>query len=109
MRRVVVHTVSKPEKRYQQNGIEGLMKDESGGNKPSKISKALHEQIAKRLNSPTDAFRSFKELQQWIHDHYIPGINYHTVNKYVKRHFGAKLKEARKRHIRKNAALAEGF
>jgi hypothetical protein len=103
------YSVQTRKKRYQQNAIEGLMKDESGGNKPSKISKALREQIAKRLNRPTDAFRSFKELQQWIHDHYIPGMNYHTVNKYVKRHFRAKLKEARKSHIRKNAALVEGF
>jgi CBS domain containing-hemolysin-like protein len=29
-------------------------------------------------------------------------INYHTVNKYVKRKFGAKLKVARKSHVNKS-------
>lgn len=37
------------------------------------------------------------------------GINYHTVNKYVKRHFGAKLKVSRKSHIKKDLNAVESF
>jgi transposase len=96
-------------KLYGSGGIKGLMKDESGGKKPSKISEAIHQRIEKRLSNPKDAFRSFKELQQWIHDNYLPGINYHTVNKYVKRNFGAKLKVARKSHVKKDEVLVEDF
>lgn len=96
-------------KLYRNSGINGLMKDESGGKKPSKIDHSLHQLIQKRLSNPKDAFRSFKELQQWIHDNYLPGINYHTVNKYVKRNFGAKLKVARKSHVKKDEVLVEDF
>lgn len=96
-------------KLYDSKGIQGLTTDESGGNKPAKINKALHQRIEKRLNSSKDAFRSFKELQQWIQENYIPGINYHTVNKYVKRNFGAKLKVARKSHVKKDEVLVEDF
>ena len=79
------------------------------GNRPSVVSGELHEQIKLRLYNPKEAFRSYKELQQWIDAHFIKGINYFTVNSYVKRHFGAKLKVARKSHINKVEEDSIGF
>jgi hypothetical protein len=37
------------------------------------------------------------------------GINYQTLNSYVKRHFGAKIKVARKSHINKNELAVDTF
>jgi transposase len=95
---------------YFEKGIDGLLFDGRVGFKPSKINDEIHQAIEKRLTSPKDAFTSYVDLISWIVANYIPeGINYHTVNKYVKRHFGAKLKVARKSHIKKDSNAVETF
>ena len=97
------NTAQKWRKSYFENGIDGLLSDGRVGFKPSKINSEIHQAIEKRLTSPKDAFTSYVDLINWIIENYIPeGINYHTVNKYVKRHFGAKLKVSRKSYIKKD-------
>ncbi|QZK98185.1 hypothetical protein [Flavobacterium psychrophilum] len=97
-------------KTYSEKGIDGLLFDGRVGFKPSKINSEIHLAIEKRLTSPKDAFTSYVDLINWIVENNIPeGINYHTVNKYVKRHFGAKLKVSRKSHIKKDPNAVESF
>lgn len=104
------NTAQKWRKSYFENGIDGLLSDGRVGFKPSKINKDIHQAIQERLTSPTDAFTSYVDLISWIVENYIPdGINYHTVNKYVKRHFGAKLKVSRKSHIKKDPNAVAAF
>ena len=95
---------------YFKSGIDGLLAYGKIGFKPSIISDELHKAIEKRLNSPKDAFTSYVDLVQWITDNYIiDGINYQTVNSYVKRNFKAKLKVARKSHIKKDENAVEAI
>jgi transposase len=95
---------------YFKNGIDGLLAYGRIGFKPSIISPELHKALETRLNSPKDAFTSYVDLIHWIKDNYIPsGINYQTINSYVKRHFKAKLKVARKSHIKKDEKAVESF
>jgi transposase len=94
---------------YKKGGLSALLKFERGGFKPSVITPKVHRAIEKRLKSPTDAFHGFDQLRRWIDENYVPAINYHTVNKYVKRHFGAKLKVARKSHILKDEQAVRKF
>ena|SRR5271167_3823532 len=96
-------------KAYQSYGIEGLLRYERGGNKPSIISTAAHKSIEKRLNNPQGALRSYTELQEWVSRELVPGIKYTTLNEYVKRHFGVKLKVARKSHIQKDEQAGAAF
>lgn len=97
-------------KTYFEKGIDGLLFDGRVGFKRSIINSETHQAIEQRLTSPKDAFTSYVDLINWIVENYIPqGINYHTVNKYVKRHFGAKLKVARKSHIKKDPNAVETF
>jgi transposase len=104
------NTAQKWRKSYFENGIEGLLFDGRVGFKPSKINSEVHQAIEKRLHSPHEAFTSYVDLVNWIIANYIPGrINYYTVNKYVKRHFGAKLKVSRKSHIQKDPNAAATF
>jgi len=104
------NTAQKWRKSYFEKGIDGLLSDGRVGFKPSKINKDIHQAIQERLTSPADAFTSYVDLISWIVENYIPdGINYHTVNKYVKRHFGAKLKVSRKSHIKKDPNAVEAF
>ena len=94
---------------YRKGGCKALLKFERGGFKPSLISPSIHRAIEKRLKNPIEAFTGFKELQQWVDERYIAGINYQTINQYVKRHFGAKLKVARKSHIQKDEEAVKEF
>ncbi|WP_281635261.1 helix-turn-helix domain-containing protein [Flavobacterium marginilacus] len=104
------NTAQKWRTAYSKNGIEGLLRDGRIGFKPSLISADLHQAIEKRLHSPKDAFTSYTDLIQWITDNYMSeGINYQTLNSYVKRHFGAKIKVARKSHVNKNQDASDSF
>jgi transposase len=94
---------------YLKGGLEGLLAFAGGGKKKSLISSTAHNAIEQKLTNPKEAFTSFVQLQDWISEEFVPGINYHTVNKYVKRHFGAKLKVARKSHILKDEQAVEAF
>ena len=96
-------------KAYQSGGVEGMLRYERGGNKPSLIDEKAHKSIEKRLNNPQGAFRSYTELQQWISEQFVPGIKYTTVNEYAKRHFGTKLKIARRSHIQKDEQAGAAF
>lgn len=104
------NTAQKWRTSYSKNGLEGLLFDGRIGFKPSLISADLHQAIEKRLHSPKDAFTSYVDLIQWITDNYMSqGINYQTINSYVKRNFGAKIKVARKSHVNKNEPAVDAF
>ena len=96
-------------KKYQSGGIKTLLSDGRIGFKPSIISKKAHEQIRIKLHNPEGAFTSFKDLQQWVDANFAKGINYNSLRHYVKRHFGAKLKVARKSHVKKDKEAVQLF
>ena len=72
---------------YVKGGLGKLLEFNKGGNKPSLINAAAHRAIEKKLNNRNKVFRTYEELRCWIDERFVPGINYHTVNKYVKRKF----------------------
>jgi transposase len=107
--KVSATSVQEWKKRYEAGGLTALLLDERGGNRPSKIDAATDEALARKLSDAKDAPRSFTELQQWVEEHHLPGINYHTLNKYVKRKYGAKIKVVRKTHVQKDEEAVEQF
>jgi len=96
-------------KKYQTGGIKALLKDGRIGFKPSVVSDEAHEQLRIKLHNPIGAFTSFKEIQHWVDSNFIKGINYNSLRHYVKRHFGAKLKVARKSHVKKDKEAGQTF
>ena len=94
---------------YIAGGIAALVKDGRIGFKPSVISKQAHQKIKVKLHNPIGAFTSYKDLQIWVETALVKRINYNTLRHYVKRHFGAKLKVARKSHIKKDKESGEAF
>ena len=94
---------------YEQHGIEKLLEDKRGGNRATVIDAKTDKAIVARLSDVRNAPRSYKELQHWVNDNYIKGINYHTLLKHVKRKYGAKLKVARKSHVQKDEQAVEAF
>ncbi|MBD0295233.1 MAG: helix-turn-helix domain-containing protein [Flavisolibacter sp.] len=94
---------------YESGGLDSLLQDSGTGNNPSVIDAKTHEALRAKLTTPTEAPRSYKELQDWLSEHHISGINYQTLRGYVQRHFGTKLKVVRKSPIRKDKEAVEGF
>jgi transposase len=61
------------------------------------------------LHTAKEGFRSFIEIQQWLQTECGVAMQYHAVNKYVKRKFGARLKVSRKSHVQKSPAAEAVF
>ena len=101
--------IQKWRKKYLAGGIKSLLQDGRIGFKPSIITKETHEQIRVKLHNPVGAFTSFKDLQHWVDTNFIKGVNYNSLRHYVKKHFGAKLKVARKSHVKKDKDAGELF
>jgi transposase len=89
---------------YLQGGIEALLQENRGGHKKAAITDKVHQTLSKRLNNPKEGFRSFIEIQQWLKQEFGIEMQYHAVNKYVKRKFGGRLKVSRKSHVGKSPA-----
>lgn len=96
-------------KRYELGGIEQLLSDKRGGKKQASINPKAHQALSKRLTNPKEGFRSFIEIQQWLEKEFGIEMEYHAVNKYVKRKFGARLKVSRKSHVGKDPAAEAVF
>ena len=96
-------------KTYISGGLQSLLTDRRGGDHRSSIDAAAKEQLRAKLHDPKDAFTSFGQAQAWIKEYLGVEMNYHAVNKYLKRNFGAKLKVGRKSHLQKDEAAVAVF
>jgi len=94
---------------YCTQGIVGFWAEKRGGNKVGKITLAAARQLSNRLNNRKEGFRSFIEVQQWLASEHGIEMQYHAVNKYVKRKFGASLKVSGKSHVLKSPAAEAVF
>jgi transposase len=97
-------SVTKWRSSYRQEGIAGLLKENRGGFKPSAITQKAEKQLSHRLNNPKQGFRSFGEIQQWLFKEFKIEMNYHAINKHIKRKYGGRLKVSRKSHVLKSPA-----
>jgi len=53
--------------------------------------------------------RGFTELQNWVEQEFDKIILYNTLFKYSQRHFGAKVKDARKSDVKKDEEAVDIF
>lgn len=94
---------------YAIKGIEGLISDGRIGFKPSVISSDIHQALEKKLNTPNNHLRGYKDLQDWTNSEFTQNLKYITLVKYSQRHFGSKIKVARKSHIKKDVEAVNTF
>jgi transposase len=97
-------SVGKWRTEYLSAGLEFLLKENRKGTRKAAITPKVNKALADRLNNPKQGFRSFIEVQQWLVTEFGITMEYHAVNKYIKRKFGAKLKVSRKSHVLKSPA-----
>lgn len=94
---------------YLKGGINSIIIHGRIGFKPTIIKKSEHEKIKNLLNNPNNGLRGYKELMIWFEKEFSKNIKYTTLIEYVKKHFGAKIKVARKSHVLKSKEQVEAF
>lgn len=87
---------------YRSQGIKGLLGENRGGKNPGAIGPEVKLQLKEKLSNPKGGFTSYKQAVDWINTTFGLEMEYHAVNKYLKRNFGAKLKVGRKTHVNKD-------
>lgn len=95
---------------YISKGIAALLQDgRKGGYKPSVVTKQEHEKLKVLLNDKHNQIVGYTELLNWVNKELGKDMKYITLVKYVERHFGAKIKVARKSHIKKELEAVDAF
>lgn len=89
---------------YKAGGMEALLSNGRKGRsgKPSVFTEEEHKKIERKLKDPKNGLQGYIELQQWIEQEFQKKVRYNTLLKYARRHFGAKVKVARKSHVKKD-------
>lgn len=102
------NSIVKWRNQYNKEGIRPLLTHgRIGGFKKSVVSKGEHAKIEKKLNDPKNGIRGYRELLEWVNKELSKDMKYITLLKYTQRHFGSKIKVARKSHVNKEAALVD--
>lgn len=94
---------------YIKGGIELLMSHSNIGYKPPRITKNQEHALSKQLNNPLNGMVGFVELLDWFNTTFKTEINYKTFHGFVVRKFKAKIKVARKSHVKKDDEAVEAF
>jgi len=95
---------------YNQAGIEPLlMHGRVGGFRKSVVTQEEHQQIETKLKVPANGIRGYVELLEWVKTRLQKDMKYITLVKYAQRHFGSKIKVARKSHVKKDEVSIDTF
>jgi transposase len=103
------NSVTKWRNVYLKEGIQAFLVHGRKGFKKSVIDAVAHKAIEKKLKDPKNCLRGYKELQHWVMDNLNLEVEYNTLVKYAMRHFGTKIKVARKSHVKKDENLVSDF
>ena len=94
---------------YKSEGIKGLLEETRGRKKPGAISPEIKIQLLQKLSDPKGGITTYKLAMNWINETFGLSMEYHAVNKYLKRNFKTKLKVGRKIHINKDPTAEAVF
>ena len=103
------HSIQTWRTKYKQGGLEILLTETRGGNKKAQIDAQASAALEKKLTNPKERFSSYVEAQEWINKKFGLKMEYHAVNKFIKRKFKAKLKVGRKSHVLKDPTASAVF
>jgi len=94
---------------YIEGGIKLLTSHSNIGYKPCNISEVQEKGLKEKLNNPANGMVGFVELLNWFNQTYNTDLKYKTFHGFVVRKFKAKVKVARKTHIKKDANAVTAF
>lgn len=96
-------------KSYIEGGISLLISHGKKSNIVSVITKEQEAIIKEQLYNPNNGFVGFTEFLQWFNESQNTNIKYKTFYAFLVRKFNAKVKVARKSHIKKDPQAVEDF
>lgn len=94
---------------YEKGGIEHLMKYTKNEGRPTILTAQEHQAIKDKLNDSKNGLRGYVELLDWVESTFKKEIKYNTLLKYTNREFGARVKVARKSHVKKDPEAVSAF
>jgi len=94
---------------YIGGGIKALQSHKKIGYKKSIITAEQEKALKEQLHTPDNGIVGFVELLTWFNKQFGTDINYKTFHGFVVRKYQAKIKTARKSHVKKDAILVEDF
>ncbi len=94
---------------YARGGIDAIRTHNRTGFKPSVFTAGEHHAIEQKLKDPKGGLRGYVELLDWVEKEFNKQVKYNTLLKYSIKHFGSKVKVARKSHINKNEDTVSAF
>jgi transposase len=103
------NSIVKWRNRYLQYGIARLLSDGRTGFKPSILTKGQHQELKCKLEDKKGNILGYKELLAWVQGNINENMKYTTLYEYCRRHFGTKIKVARKSHASKDDGAVEAF
>jgi hypothetical protein len=103
------NSITKWRNKYIAEGITPFLSHGRKGFKKSVISDLEHKAMEGKLKNPNNGLRGYVELLEWTNAQFKTNHKYITVVKYVQRHFGTKIKVARKSHVKKDEELVDNF
>lgn len=104
------NSIVKWRKMYNASGISPLLQHgRKGGFKKSVVTQEEHNQIEKKLKTANNGIRGYVELLDWVKTELNKDMKYITLLKYAERHFGSKIKVARKSHVKKDEDAIAAF
>jgi transposase len=87
---------------YRDEGITGLAGETRGRKSPGAIGNKEKQLLEQKLSDSKGGLTSYKQAMEWINKTFGLEMEYHAVNKYLKRNFKTKLKVGRKTHVNKD-------
>ncbi len=106
---VHIRTMERWHKIYEAEGIDAMISNKPKPKPSSFITPEVHEGLKTRVNTAGNPFLGYWDAQLWIKQEYGIDVNYHTIRKYLIKHFKTKVKSPRKSHIKKDAQAIEAF
>lgn len=96
-------------KTYREDGFLSFISINTGGNKKSIIPEKVHSGIEEKLNDSSNPLLGYWDATLWVQSNFGIDIKYHTLRKYMIKHFKCKLKMPRKSHYQKDEQAIEAF
>lgn len=94
---------------YINTGIQGLMKHQKTGFKPSVFNSIEHKKLETKLNDSQNGLQGYVELKAWLEKETGKVFNYNTLLYYCIRNFKSSVKVARKSHAKKDESQVKTF
>jgi transposase len=94
---------------YIKGGIEKITNHAKVGFKPSVFTEEQQEAMRLQMHKVDNGFVGFVEFLDWFNTTFSTDVNYKTFHGFVVRKFKAKIKTARKVHVKKDKEAVENF